>query len=130
MPIQVLTDEQWRALEPLLNEVRPWAARPIRALRRTIEAIVWPEFAVCGQRLEITPSIQDVTKGALEACAYRRPGSGRDGVPAAFRLGLAIKGLFGSARDQALVLRDQEMGSINSPAEGRAGDRSAPCTHG
>ena len=41
MPIQVLTDEQWRALEPLLNEVRPWAARPIRALRRTIEAIVW-----------------------------------------------------------------------------------------
>jgi len=41
MPIQVLTDEQWRALEPLLNEVRPWAARPIRSLRRTIEAIVW-----------------------------------------------------------------------------------------
>ena len=41
MAVQVLTDEQWNELEPLLNEVRPWAARPIRAFRRTIEAIVW-----------------------------------------------------------------------------------------
>ena len=41
MAMQVLTDEQWNELEPLLNEVRPWAARPIRAFRRTIEAIVW-----------------------------------------------------------------------------------------
>ena len=39
--MQVLTDEQWNALELLLNEVRPWAARPIRELRWTIEAIVW-----------------------------------------------------------------------------------------
>ncbi len=37
----VLADQQWSVLEPLLNEVRPWAARPIRELRRTIEAIVW-----------------------------------------------------------------------------------------
>ena len=36
--MQVLTDKQWNALEPLLNEVRPWAAR---TFRRTIEAIVW-----------------------------------------------------------------------------------------
>ena len=39
--MQVLTDKQWNALEPLLNEVRPWAPRPIRELRRTMEAIVW-----------------------------------------------------------------------------------------
>jgi hypothetical protein len=36
-----LADRQWDVLEPLLNEVRPWAARPIREFRRTIEAIVW-----------------------------------------------------------------------------------------
>jgi transposase len=41
MMMQVLTDGQWNALEPWLNEVRPWAARPIREFRRTIEAIVW-----------------------------------------------------------------------------------------
>jgi transposase len=41
MTMQVLTDARWNALEPLLNEVRPWAARPIREFRRTIEAIVW-----------------------------------------------------------------------------------------
>jgi transposase len=41
MAVAVLTDEQWNALEPLLNEARPWAARPIREFRRTIEAIVW-----------------------------------------------------------------------------------------
>jgi transposase len=39
--VQVVADAQWKVLEPLLNEVRPWAARPLRALRRTIEAIVW-----------------------------------------------------------------------------------------
>jgi hypothetical protein len=66
----------------------------------------------------------------VEACAYARPGFGRDGVPAALRLGLEIKGLFGSTGDQALVLRDQEMGTINSAAEGRVGYRSAPSTHG
>ena len=37
----VLADQQWSVLEPLLNEARPWAARPIRQVRRTIEAIVW-----------------------------------------------------------------------------------------
>jgi transposase len=37
----VLADHQWSVLEPLLNEARPWAARPIREFRRTIEAIVW-----------------------------------------------------------------------------------------
>ena len=37
----VLADQQWSVLEPLLNEARPWAARPIRQFRRTIEAIVW-----------------------------------------------------------------------------------------
>ena len=39
--MRVLADRQWHVLEPLLNEIRPWAARPIRAFRRTIEAIVW-----------------------------------------------------------------------------------------
>jgi transposase len=39
--MRVLADHPWSVLEPLLNEVRPWAARPIRELRRTIEAIVW-----------------------------------------------------------------------------------------
>ena len=66
----------------------------------------------------------------MEACAYKRPRSGRDGVPAALCLGLEIKGLFASAGDQALVLRDQEMEPINSSADARAGDRSTPCTHG
>ena len=37
----VLADHQWSVLEPLLNEARPRAARPIRHFRRTIEAIVW-----------------------------------------------------------------------------------------
>src|SRR5918995_6953408 len=37
----VLADHQWSVLEPLLNEARPWAARPIRQFRRTIEALVW-----------------------------------------------------------------------------------------
>ena len=69
-------------------------------------------------------------KGAAEACAYGRRGSGRDGVPAALRLGLEIKGLFASAGDQALVLRDQGTEPINSSVEGRAGGRSTPCTHG
>ena len=41
MVLQVISDERWAVLEPLLNEVRPWAARPIHDLRRTIEAIVW-----------------------------------------------------------------------------------------
>ena len=39
--VQVATDEQWLALEPLLDAVRPRAPRPIRWFRRTIEAIVW-----------------------------------------------------------------------------------------
>ena len=39
--MQVLTDEQWSVLEPLLDAVRPWAPQPIRRFRRTIEAIVW-----------------------------------------------------------------------------------------
>ena len=41
MAMRVLADEQWSELEPLLNEVRPRAVRPIREFRRTIEAIVW-----------------------------------------------------------------------------------------
>lgn len=39
--MQVVTDERWLALEPLLDAVRPRAPRPIRCFRRTIEAIVW-----------------------------------------------------------------------------------------
>ena len=39
--MRVLADRQWDVLEPSLNEVRPWAARPIREFRRTIEAMVW-----------------------------------------------------------------------------------------
>jgi transposase len=41
MVLRVISDELWAVLEPLINEVRPWAARPIENLRRTIEAIVW-----------------------------------------------------------------------------------------
>ena len=66
----------------------------------------------------------------MEACAYRRPGFDRDRVPTALRLGLEIKGLFGSADNQALVPRNQETESINSPAEDQAGCRSVPSTHG
>jgi transposase len=39
--MQVVTDEQWSSLEPLLDEVRPRAPQPTRWFRRTIEAIVW-----------------------------------------------------------------------------------------
>ena len=39
--MQVVADRQWDVLEPRLNAVRPWAARPIREFRRTIEAIIW-----------------------------------------------------------------------------------------
>ena len=31
----VLADHPWSVLEPLLNQARPWAARPIRQFRRT-----------------------------------------------------------------------------------------------
>jgi transposase len=41
MVLRVISDELWAVLEPLRNEARPWAARPIQDLRRTIEAIVW-----------------------------------------------------------------------------------------
>ena len=41
MVLRVISDELWSVLEPLLNDVRPWAARPIKNFRRTIEAIVW-----------------------------------------------------------------------------------------
>jgi transposase len=37
----VLTDEQWAALEPLVEAVRPKGKVPPRDLRRTIEAIIW-----------------------------------------------------------------------------------------
>jgi transposase len=41
MVLRVISDKRWAVLEPLINEVRRWAARPIEHLRRTIEAIVW-----------------------------------------------------------------------------------------
>jgi transposase len=37
----VLTDEQWAALEPLVEACRPPAKVPPRHLRRTIGAILW-----------------------------------------------------------------------------------------
>src|SRR3954469_19231800 len=37
----VLTDEQWAALEPLIEACRPKGKTPPRDLRRTVEAIVW-----------------------------------------------------------------------------------------
>ena len=66
----------------------------------------------------------------MEACAYRRPGLGRDRVPTALRLGLEIEGLFSSADNPDLVPRKQEMDSINSSAEDQAGCHSVPPTHG
>ncbi len=39
--IHVLSDAQWAALEPLINEVRPRGKVPHADLRRTIEAILW-----------------------------------------------------------------------------------------
>ena len=41
MALRVVSDELWVVLEPLIDEVRPKASRPIQHLRRTIEAIVW-----------------------------------------------------------------------------------------
>ena len=39
--IHVLTDAQWAALEPLIDEVRPHCKVPHEDLRQTIEAILW-----------------------------------------------------------------------------------------
>ncbi len=39
--MRVLTDEQWAALEPLVEVVRPRGKTPPRDLRRTVEAILW-----------------------------------------------------------------------------------------
>ena len=39
--IHVLTDEQWAALELLIDEVRPHSKVPHANLRQTIEAIFW-----------------------------------------------------------------------------------------
>ena len=39
--IHVLTDTQWAALEPLIDEVRPHCKVPHEDLRQTIEAILW-----------------------------------------------------------------------------------------
>lgn len=36
-----MTEEQWAALAPLIEEARPKGKVPPRDLRRTIEAIVW-----------------------------------------------------------------------------------------
>jgi transposase len=37
----MLTDAQWAMLEPLIEACRPKGKTPPRALRRTIEAILW-----------------------------------------------------------------------------------------
>lgn len=39
--MQVLTDEQWAVLAPLIEEVRPRGKTQHHDLRRTIEAILW-----------------------------------------------------------------------------------------
>src|ERR671933_2312925 len=39
--MQVLSDAQWKVLEPLIEAVRPHGKTPPRNLRRTIEAILW-----------------------------------------------------------------------------------------
>jgi transposase len=39
--IHVLTDAQWAALEPLIDEARPRCKVPHEDLRRTVEAILW-----------------------------------------------------------------------------------------
>jgi transposase len=39
--VRVLTDAQWAALTPLIDEVRPHGKVPHGNLRRTVEAILW-----------------------------------------------------------------------------------------
>ena len=39
--MQVLSDAQWKVLEPLIEAVRPRGKTPHRDLRRTVEAILW-----------------------------------------------------------------------------------------
>ena len=39
--MRVLSDAQWKVLEPLIEAVRPRGKTPPRTLRRTIEAILW-----------------------------------------------------------------------------------------
>src|SRR3954452_15234632 len=37
----VFTEAQWRAMEPLIEAVRPQTGRELSNLRRTVEAILW-----------------------------------------------------------------------------------------
>ena len=37
----VFTDAQWRAIEPLIEAVRPQTGRELSNVRRTVEAILW-----------------------------------------------------------------------------------------
>ncbi len=39
--MQVLSDEQWSILEPIVEACRPKGKTPPRDLRRTIKAILW-----------------------------------------------------------------------------------------
>ena len=41
MAVQVLSDEQWSVLEPMVEACRPKGKTPPRDLRRTLEAIIW-----------------------------------------------------------------------------------------
>ena len=53
---------------------------------------VRPEFAVCGQRLEIAMQIQGLASDAVRVCAYTWPRLGRRGVPTGVDLGLEKAG--------------------------------------
>jgi hypothetical protein len=57
--MQVLTDEQWSVLEPLLDAVRPWAPQPIRhgarALVRVMRSRPGPSPDWIGRLLQRRP---------------------------------------------------------------------------
>jgi transposase len=39
--MQVLSDDQWNVLSPLIEACRPKGKTPLQHLRRTVEAIIW-----------------------------------------------------------------------------------------
>src|SRR6185369_45926 len=103
-----------------------------------------PQGVILGQQ-PLGESLQLTARQARKADLLRsrhggdRSGPGRSGATAsahlgpafcpsyaALRLGPEIKGLFATARDRPLALREREIGPINSSAGGRAGYRSAP----
>ena len=79
--------------------------------------MIWPEFAVCGQRVEMVKEIQGVAGSAAKACAYVCPGLRREEMLDGVGLVLDNHRLFSLAGSQALALIEDEIG-LAQPSDG------------